>query len=385
MRKYNSTFSQMLQLIPRYEFQKAVNAHQAERHSKGFSSWEQLVAMLFSQFSGQDGLRGIETGMASQAKHLYHLGVKSVKRSTLAYANFHRSSDVFKSVFETMLGMVTREAPRHKFRFKNDLYSIDATTVDLCLGLYDWAKFRKTKGGIKVHVKLNHSGYIPEFVTVTEAKRHEVKELPKLQLKSGDVVAFDRGYADFKQFAKYCEEGIYFVTRLKKNADYKVVERNDVNSYRNISSDQIIEMNGFYTKQKCPMRLRRIRVKDPETGKYIVLLTNQMDWAPTTVSSVYKDRWQIEIFFKMMKQNLKITSFLGTSRNAMLSQIWIAMIAYLLLSYLKFKSTYKWTVNSLMNVLPTVLFSRRDLMVWLHYPFGLPDDKDINVLQLELL
>lgn len=385
MKKYSSTFSQMLQLVPRYEFQKAVNTCGAERHSKGFSSWEQFTAMLFSQFSGQDGLRGIETGMASQSKHLYHLGVKSVKRSTLAYANAHRSSDVFKSVFETLLGMVSKEAPRHKFRFKNDLYSIDATTVDLCLGLYDWAKFRTTKGGIKVHMKLNHSGYIPEFLTVTEAKRHDVTELSKLGLKSGDVVAFDRGYTDFKQFATYCEEGIYFVTRLKKNADYKVVERKDVSTYENISSDQIIEMSGFYTKQKCPMRLRRIRVKDPETGKYIVILTNQMDWAPTTVAAVYKDRWKIEIFFKMMKQNLKITSFLGTSRNAMISQIWIAMIAYLLLAYLKFKSTYEWTVNSLMKVLPTVLFSRRDLMEWLHYPFGRPVEKDIGVLQLELL
>jgi co-chaperonin GroES (HSP10) len=284
-----------------------------------------------------------------------------------------------------MLGIVSRQAPRHKFRFKNDLYSIDATTVDLCLGLYDWAKFRTTKGGIKVHVKLNHSGYIPEFVAVTEAKRQEVKELPKLQLKSGDVVAFDRGYADFKQFAKYCDEGIYFVTRLKKNANYKVVARNDVSTYKNISSDHIIEMTGFYTKQKCPMQLRRIRVKDPETRKYIVLLTNQMNWAPTTVASVYKDRWQIEIFFKMMKQNLKITSFLGTSRNAMLSQIWVAMIAYLLLSYMKFLSTYNWTVNSLMNVLPTVLFSRRDLIEWLHHPFGPPPPGPSSNLQLVLL
>jgi hypothetical protein len=192
------------------------NTYGAELHSKGFSSWEHFVAMLFGQFAGQDGLRGIETGMASQAKHLYHLGVQSVKRSTLAYANAHRSSDVFKSVFETMLGIVSRQAPRHKFRFKNDLYSIDATTVDLCLGLYDWAKLRTTKGGIKVHGKLNHSGHFPELVTVTEAKHHEVKELPNPQLKSGDVVEFDREYADFKQFAKYCDEEIYFVTRLKR-------------------------------------------------------------------------------------------------------------------------------------------------------------------------
>jgi IS4 transposase len=372
-------------MIPRYDFQRAVKRHGAERHSKGFSSWSQFVAMLFGQISGQDGLRGVEAGMATQHKHLYHLGTRSVKRSTLSYANANRSNEVFKSVFETMLAKVSNKAPGHKFRFKNDLYSIDATTIDLCLRLHDWAKFRKTKGGIKMHVKFNHSGYIPEFVILTEAKRHEVKELAKFKLKGGDVVVFDRGYTDFKQFAKYCDESIYFVTRLKKNADYRVVERRDVSKYKNISSEQIIEMKGFYTKKKCPIRLRRIRVKDPETGKYIVLLTNQMQWAPTTVAAVYKDRWQIEIFFKAMKQNLKIKSFLGTSTNAILSQIWVAMIAYLLLSYMKFLSMYKWTINRLMSILPTLLFSRRNLWEWLNYPFGKPPGECDYSIQLELI
>jgi len=372
-------------MISRYDFQKAVNRHKADRHSKGFSCWDQFVALLFGQLSGQDGLRGVETGMASQNKLLYHLGTKAVKRSTLSYANTHRSNEVFKSVFEKLLSKVGSKAPGHRFRFKNDLYSFDATTIDLCLGLHDWAKFRKTKGGIKVHVKLNHNGYIPEFVTVTEAKPHEVKELPKLKLKAGDVVAFDRGYTDFEQFAKYCDEGIYFVTRLKKNADYRVMERRDVSQYKNISSDQIIEMKGFYTKKKCPVRLRRIRAKDPETGKYIVVLTNQIQWAPTTVAAVYKDRWQIEIFFKTMKQNLRIKSFLGTSRNAILTQIWVAMIAYLLLSYMKFVSTYRWTINSLMSVLPTILFSRRDLWEWINYPCGGPPNPPTIQIQLELI
>lgn len=385
MEKYTSVLAQMLQMIPRYDFQKAVKLFGTERHSKGFSSWGHFVALLFGQLAGQDGLRGVEAGMATQETHLYHLGVRSVRRSTLSYANTHRTHEVFKSVFETMLTKVSSKAPGHKFRFKNDLYSFDATTIDLCLGLHDWAKFRKTKGGIKVQVKLNHSGYVPEFLTVTEAKRHEVKELPKLKLRSGDVVVFDRGFTDFEQFASYCDAGIYFVTRLKKNADYRVVERADVSTYENISSDQIIEMNGFYTKKKCPVRLRRIRVKDPETGKYIVLLTNQMTWSPTTVAAVYKDRWQIEIFFKTMKQNLKIKSFLGTSKNAILSQIWVAMIAYLLLCYMKFVSTYNWTINSLMKVLPTLLFSRRDLWVWLNYPFGRPPPKVEFAVQLELI
>ena len=385
MRKYTSIFSQMLQLVPRYDFQKAVKTHGAEKRSKGFSSWEQFVALLYGQLSGQDGLRGVEAGIATQAKHLYHLGVRRVKRSTLGYANTHRSNEVYKSLFETMLAKVSTKAPKHKFRFKNDLYSFDATTIDLCLSLHDWAKFRTSKGGIKVQVKLNHSGYLPEFVTVTEAKRHEVKELPKLPLKAGDVVVFDRGFIDFRQFARYCDKGIYFVTRLKKNADYRVVVRGDVSKYENICSDQIIQMNGFYTNKKCPVHLRRIRVKDRKTGKYIVLLTNQMKWAPTTVAAVYKERWQIEIFFKTMKQNLKITSFLGTSRNAILSQIWVAMIGYLLLSYLKFISTHRWTIGSLMNVIPTLLFARRGLIEWLQYPFGRPPDSSPPGLQLEFL
>ena len=385
MRKYTSVFAQMLQMISRYEFQKAVDRYGAERNSKGLSSWSHFVSMLFGQLSGQDGLRGVEAGMASQQKQLYHLGARRVKRSTLSYANAHRSNEVFKSVFETMISKVAAKAPGHRFRFKNSLFSFDATTIDLCLGLYDWAKFRKTKGGIKVQVKLNHSGYIPEFVTVTEAKRHEAKELPKLRLKSGDVVVFDRGFTNYKQFAKYCMEGIYFVTRLKKNADYRVVERRDVSKYEHISSDQIIEMKGFYSKKKCPVRLRRIRVKDPETGKYIVLLTNQMQWAPTTVAAVYKDRWQIEIFFKTIKQNLKIKSFLGTSRNAILSQIWVAMIAYLLLAYMKFVSTYKWTINKLMAILPTLLFTRRDLGEWLNYPIEKPPERPTRSIQLELI
>lgn len=385
MKNHNSIFGQMLQLISRYEFQKCVKEYQSEKHSKGFSSWSHFVSMLFGQLSGQDGLRGIETGMASQSERLYHLGVESVKRSTLSYANNHRTHRVFETAFETLLKKVTSSAPGHKFKFKNRLYSIDATTIDLSLGLYDWARFRKQKGGIKVHVKLNHSGYIPEFVTVTTAKKHEGIEIDKMQLKSGDVVAFDRAYTNYSRFATYCREGIYFVTRMKKNANYRILERRNVAHHKNISSDQIIEMVGFYTKENCPMHLRRIRVKDPETGKYIVILTNQMEWSPVTVAAVYKDRWQIEIFFKAMKQNLKIKSFLGTSRNAILIQIWTAMISYLLLSYLRFLSTYKWTIGSLMNIIPMLLFSRRNLWEWLNKPFGItPVPPDLSI-QMELI
>ena len=366
MSHQNSIFKQILQIIPRHEFEKSVRKHKGDFASKGFSCWEQFVSMLYAQLSGQTGLRGIETGLESNRNAMYHLGVKQIKRSTLSYANNHRSSEVFHAVFENLLGKVLNLNREHKFRFKNPLYSVDASTIDLCLSLYDWATFRKRKGGIKLHVKLDHKGYIPAFVSVTTAKQHEISELRKMEFQKGDVVTFDRGYNDFNLFAKYCTEGIYFVTRLKKNADYTVVERKDVSSYTTISSDHIIKMNGFYTSKKCPLKLRRIRSKDPETGKHIVILTNNFSWSPNTIAAVYKDRWQIEIFFKAMKQNLKIKSFLGTSRNALMIQIWIALIAFLMLKYFQLLSSRKWTPFSLMKLVPTILFSYHDIWTLLN-------------------
>lgn len=381
----STIFSQLLQFVPRHEFEKAVSEYQSEKHCKGFKSWHHFVALLFAQLSGQDGLRGVETGLASQQSKLYHLGVRETKRSTLSYANNHRSAAVFERVFATLLQKTLVEAPSHRFRFKNDLFSFDATTIDLCLGLYDWATFRKRKGGIKLHVQLNHNGYIPSFVCMTTAKQHESTVFSQAQLKTGDVVVFDRGYVDFERFASHCRQGIYFVTRLKKNADYRVVERRSVQGYANISSDQIITMNGFYTSKKCPLRLRRIRVKDPQTGKAIVVLTNQMKWSPETVAAVYRDRWQIEIFFKNMKQYLKIKSFLGTSKNAILCQIWVALIAYLLLSYMKFISRHAWTISKLMNVIPIILFAKTDLLLWLNDPFGVSRFSPKDPEQLALI
>lgn len=385
MAQYNSILGQMLDLIPRYEFEKSVLEHKTEKHAKGFSSWTHFVSMLFAQVSGQNGLRGIEASLASQQSKLYHLGIGEVKRSTLSYANNHRTHEAFKSVFESVLEKTTFLAPKHKFKFKNKLYSLDATTIDLCLSLHDWATFRKAKGGIKLHVQLDHSGYIPKFVILTPAIEHEGKQLARIKLKKDDVIVFDRGYYNFVDFANLCNNGIYFVTRQKVNADYKVVARNDTSNKPNISSDQIIQLAGFYSKQKCPYELRRIRVKDPETGKHIVILTNNFKWSASTIAAIYKDRWQIEIFFKTMKQKMKVKSFLGTSKNAILNQIWTALIAYLLASYLKFTSKTKWTINMIMDILPTILFARRCLWTWLTDPGGKSETQCNNSIQLDLI
>jgi len=383
MSHYHTIFGQMLQMFSRFEFQKAVKETKTEYHARGFRSWNHFVAMLFGQLSGQDSLRGIEAGLATQAKSLYHLGVKPVHRSTLSYANEHRSHQLFKKTFEWMLSKCQPWAPKHKFRFKNPLYSIDATVIDLCLSLFDWAKFRTTKGAVKLHVKLNHAGYLPTFVVVTPGKVHEQKIVPSIPLEKGDVVVFDRGFTNYGWYASLCEKGIYFVTRLKKRADYRVIERRDTSQYKNISSDQIIEFKGVSTSKKMPYRLRRIRSKDPETGKYIILLTNQFQWSANTIAQVYQDRWQIELFFKNLKQLLKVKSFVGTSQNALLSQLWVALIAYLLLSYLKFRSKFGWSLYTLCSILPTNLFSRRNLWDWLNAPFHSHSSSPPDMLQLE--
>jgi len=369
MHHNNTILGQMLKMFSRYEFQKAVSETGTEYHSRGFTSWNHFVAMLFGQLAGQDSLRGIEAGLATQSAMLYHTGIKPIHRSTLAYANEHRTHELFKKIFFTMLSKCEPLAPKHKFRFKNPLHSIDATTIDLCLSLYDWAKFRTAKGAVKLHVKLNHSGYLPSFAVVTTGKVHETKVAPSIPLERGDVAIFDKGYTDFAWYKSLDDKGVFFVTRLKRNARYDVIERKDVSHLKNIYSDHILKLKGFYSKQKYPDKLRRIRSKDPETGKIITILTNNFTWSARTIARIYKERWQIELFFKCIKQQLKVKSFVGTSQNALLSQLWVALITYLLLSYLKFKSKFSWSIYMLCSIIPANLFARRNLWDWLNAPF----------------
>jgi putative transposase len=376
---HNSTImGQMLQLFSRHEFQKLVSETKSEYHAKTFSSWNHFVSMLFGQLAGHDSLRGIEAGLATQSNYLYHLGVTPVHRSTLSYANEHRPQELFKKLFFQMLSKCQPLAPKHKFRFKNPLYSLDVTVIDLCLSLYDWAKFRTTKGAVKLHVKLNHAGYLPNFAVITDGSVHETQSVRSIPLERNDVVVFDRGYNDYRWFKYLVDKGVHFVTRVKKNAKYDIVERRSTDKYKHIYSDQIIKLTGFYSQQKCPYLLRRIRCKDFESGKIITILTNQLDWSAKTIARIYKERWQIEIFFKSLKQQLKVKSFVGTSQNALLSQLWIALIAYLMLSYLKFRSKFNWSIYTIMEILPVNIFSKRNLWDWLNDPFHVKSKK-LNV------
>ena len=364
LNKTNTLLGQLLELVPRSQFNRLVKSYDTEKGAKGFSSWAHFVCMLFAQLSGQSGLRSIEDGLNQQRKSFYHLGIsRNVKRSTIAYANENRNAALYEELFYEILDRVPT-GQKHGFRFKNPLYSIDATTIDLCLKLFPWADFRETKAGIKLSIKLDHRGKIPCFAVISNAREHESKEVERIPLQTGDIVTFDRGYNNYKYFARLCRESICFVTRLKENASYTVVETKETVSNKNTLSDEIIILDGFYAQKNCPFYLRKIVSLDPKTGKTIEILTNQMTWAASTICSVYRDRWQIELFFKAIKQNLKIKRFYGTSRNAVYTQIWIALISYLLFYILKFSTNAKRTFTCFSSVFSTVLFQRRSLYEW---------------------
>lgn len=256
--------------------------------------------------------------------------------------------------------------PGHDFRFKHPLYSLDASTSDLCLSVFPWADFRTTKGAVKLHVGLNHAGYLPEFVTITEGKSQDVTVGRTLQFPKGSIVVVGRGYNDYAWYNQLTEKGIFFVTRLKSNAKIRVVERHPVLTEKGLSSDQAIEFTGVQTAKKCPARLRRIGYRDPLTGKHYVFLTNNFKLSAKTIADIYKSRWQVELFFKWIKQNLKIKSFIGTSKNAVMTQIWIALCVYLLLAFLKFQSKLKKSMQQILRLLQLNLFEKRDLSALLH-------------------
>ena len=375
MNKFSSIFGQILQIFDKRDFLQAVRDTRSEHAAKGFTCWDQFVAMLFCQLGQAQSLREICGGLATCLGKLKHLGIDDApKRSTLSYANEHRPWQLYQLMFYRLLEkcQVMARFQKRKFRFKNKLFSLDASVIELCLSLFDWASFRQTKGAVKLHLLLDHDGYLPTFATVTEGDVHEVNIAWELKLPKGSILAVDMGYTDYALFAKWIIEGIFFVTRQKGNAAYRVVEEHKVPQNRNILKDQIIEFTGYYAKKDCPHLLRRIEIWDQEFNRTLVLLTNHLKFGATTVAAIYKDRWQIEIFFKAIKQNLKIKTFVGTSKNALLIQIWTALTVILLLKYLKFRSSMNWSLSNLVAMLRYNLFTYRDLWLWLDNPFEVP-------------
>ena len=374
MNKFNNIFGQILKIFPRTRFEIFVKETNASVNAKGFSCWDQFVAMLFCQLGQAHTLREICGGLATALGKLKHLGLKkSPSRSTLAYANEHRPWQLYEKLFYFLFDICKNQfGKKHKFRFKNKLLSFDASIIELCLSVFDWAKFRRTKGAIKLHLLLDHAGYLPQFVNITHGKIHEVNILKKLSFESGTIIAFDRGLIDYAHMGKWTKQGVYFVTRLKKNADYKVIKSRNVPKNRNILKDQIIRLEGFYSKQKCPYYLRIVEVWIKDKNESIIILTNNLDLGATTIAAIYKERWQIELFFKAIKQNLRIKTFVGTSFNAVMIQIWTALIAILILKYLKEKSKINWSLSNLVAMLRMNLLTYKDLWEWIDNPYYKP-------------
>ena len=371
-----SLFSQLLQKIPRDVFDSLVQKHGAERYAKGFSSWTHLVAMLFSQLAHADSLREICNGLACCEGKLLHLGIRGTpRRSTLSYANNHRPAAMFEALFWKILGRFRQQemlGKRRTFRFKNRLLSLDSTTISLCLSLFPWAQYRQVKGGVKLHVLLSHEDYMPEYAVLTDARQHDIRPARQLSLRPGSLVVMDRGYTDFALFGKWCQEGVFWVTRMKDGTAYQVEQTRELPKDRSILVDQVIRLCGTGAAEKCPDLLRRIVVWDAEQQRQMEILTNHLNFAATTLANIYRERWQIEIFFKALKQNLKVKSFVGTSENALRIQIWTALLALLLLKWLHFLSAAGWSLSNLASLLRLNLFTYRDLKEWLDKPLATP-------------
>jgi hypothetical protein len=304
---------------------------------------------------------------------LKHLGITAPSRSSLAYANGHRPWQLYQEVFLQLLERCRMQVGGgKKFRFKNKLVSLDSSTIDLCLSIFDWARFRRTKGAVKLHLLLDHEGYLPEFAWITEGKVADVKIAQQLHFAPGTIVVDDRGYTDYALWGRWCSEHVYFVTRMKDNALYEVIGDKKIPHHRHILKDEQIELRGPKAIEKCPYPLRRIEAEDPDTGETLAFITNHVALGASTIAAIYKDRWQIETFFKALKQNLKIKTFVGTSPNAVKIQIWTALIAMLVLKFLQLWSKFHWSLSNLVALLRLNLFTHRDLWAWLNKPFDIP-------------
>ncbi len=388
MVKVASLFSQLLGHVSRVEFEGLVKKTGAEKGAKGFRSWSQLVAMLFCHLGRADSLREICNGLACCQGKLTHLGVdEAPNKSTLAYANEHRPAALFERLFFTTLGRL-RGLQQLGFRkpafgFKHKLLSLDSTTISLCLSLFPWARYRRAKGGVKVHVLLDHDDYMPAWVLITDARQHDVRAARLLQLPEGSIVVEDRGYCDYKLFGGWTKGGVFFVTRLKSGTPYEVVETRAVPGGTPVRRDEVIRLTSIRGTEDCPHHLRRVVVWDETNEREFELLTNHLELDAPTIGLIYRDRWEIELFFKALKQNLKVKTFVGTTENALRIQIWTALLALLLLKWLHHLSKARWSFATLAVMLRLNLFTYRDLAAWLDNPYNTPPQPP-GQTQLEL-
>jgi len=358
---HNTAFHQLLKPLSRHEFEAEAKRHHVGQKLRSASRWDQFIGMAMSQLSGRQSLRDIQSNLESQRHKLYHIGAKPVARSTLARLNAHQPAALYENVFHRLLTHCQGLPGKHKFRFKSPLYSLDASAIELSLNVFPWAAHRDDTATLKLSVGLNHGTQVPEFVAISDGQENDMVQGRQFAFAKGSVVVFDKGYVDYQWFKSLTDQGVFFVTRLRAKAVYAVKDRLSVDREAGICSDQLIQLNSAHAKKRGAPLLRRIGYRDPQTGKFYQFLTNQFGWSARTIAAIYKDRWQIELFFKAIKQNLKIKTFVGTSRNAVLTQLWIAMITYLLVALARHSARKGWTVQRMLRVIQLNLFERRSL------------------------
>lgn len=358
----STVLAQLLKLVPRHEFHSLAKEHHAGQALRKTSRWDQFTALFMAQLSGRQSLRDIETNLQHQRHALYHAGARPIARTSLARLNEQQPHTLYEALFNRLLKRCQSHRAAHGFRFKSPLYSLDASLMDLSLQVFPWARINHSKAAVKLHVGLNHGGMLPEFVALTDGTVPDLREARAFAFPTGSIVVCDKGYVDYGWYQALTERGVYFVTRQKARAVYQVVLKQVVIPGQGITADQIIELNGTNQKGIAPQRLRRVCYHDVATGKDYVFLTNRFDLAAKTIADIYKARWQIELFFKAIKQNLKIHAFIGNSRNAVMTQIWIALCAWLLLWWLKAISQTDWSLQRLMRVLQLNVFTKQDVL-----------------------
>lgn len=361
MSHHNTAFHQLLKPLSRHEFEADANKYHVGQKLRSATRWDQFIGMAMSQLSGRQSLRDIQSNLEAQQHKLYHLGAKSIPRSTLARLNEKQPAELYEAVFHRLLARCKGMPGKHKFRFKHPLYSLDASVIDLSLKVFPWASCSVDSAKVKLSVGLNHGTCVPEFVAVGDGKENDMVQGRQFDFPKGSIVAFDKGYVDYQWFKSLTDKGVFFVTRLRSKAVYTVKERRKVAPGTGVSSDQLIQLSSAHALKRGAPLLRRIGYRDPETGKFYEFLTNQFTLSADTIAAIYKDRWQVELFFKAIKQNLKIKAFVGTSRNAVLTQLWIAMITYLLVAFARYSARAGWTVQRMLRVIQLNLFERRCL------------------------
>jgi hypothetical protein len=350
------------------------------------TSWSQFIALLFCHLGGARSLREIVDGLAASEGKLKHLGLdRAPTRSTLAYANGHRSWQLYKTVFEGLVAICQSEAKgkKKKFRFKHPLLTLDASVIPVCVSMFEWARYVRTKGAVKLHLVLDNEGFLPQYAVITPGNTADVTAAKTMSFTPGTILVFDRGYEDHKWWRKLTIGGVFFVSRLKDSTNYLIAETRPVPAGTNILRDEVV-LPAKEQESTQPMRLRRIEVWLEDKQATMVFITNHLKLAASTIAAIYKDRWQIELFFKAIKQSLRIRTFIGTSENAVQTQIWTALIAMLIVRYLQLRSTWNWGLSNLIAILRQQLFVYRDLWTWINQPFQVPPALDDTQLALLL-